>query len=39
MNDWAATTKIPNYEPTKCSFKNSGAVKGYAANTNKGKLY
>jgi len=36
MNDWAATTKIPNYEPTKCSFKNSGAVKGYAANTNKG---
>jgi hypothetical protein len=25
---------LPNYEPTKCSSKKNGVVKGYAANTN-----
>jgi len=27
---------IPNYEPTKCSFKKNGQVRAYAANTNQG---
>ena len=27
---------LPNYEPTKCSSKKNGFVKGYAANTNQG---
>ena len=27
---------IPNHEPTKCSFKRNGIVRGYAANTNQG---
>ena len=27
---------IPNHEPTKCSVKRNGIVKGYAANTNQG---
>ena len=27
---------LPNPEPTKCSFKRNGIVKGYAASTNQG---
>lgn len=27
---------IPNHEPSKCSAKNNGTVKAYAANTNQG---
>ena len=27
---------IPNHEPTKCSLKRNGIVRGYAANTNQG---
>ena len=27
---------LPNHEPAKCSFKNNGIVKAYAANTNQG---
>ena len=29
-------SKIPNQEPTRCSIKNNGIVKAYAANTNQG---
>ena len=32
----ATTSPIPNYEPTKCSFKKNGQVRAYAANTNQG---
>lgn len=32
----APTSPLPNYEPTKCSFKKNGQVRAYAANTNQG---